>query len=67
MDPDKFDVLYCGERLIFAVNGLSPEVAAHAGTYKKQIISNSKSPVLAVNKNAYSMVWAGGCSPKVFP
>ena len=43
LDPAKFDVLYCGEGLIFAVNGLSPEdVDRHvAQVLKKQIISKS--------------------------
>ena len=58
-------VLYCREgmdELIFAVNGLSPEdVDRHvAQVLKKQIISMSPQQLI-------SMVWAGGCSPKVFP
>ena len=42
LDPTHFDVLNCGEGLIFAVNGLSPEdVDRHvAQVLKKQIISN---------------------------
>ena len=40
LDPDKFNVLYSGEGLIFAVNGLSPEdVDRHvAQVLKKQIM-----------------------------
>ena len=43
LDPTHFDVLYSGEGLIFAVNGLSPEdVDRHvAQVLKKQIISMS--------------------------
>ena len=43
LDPTHFDVLNCGEGLIFAVNGLSPEdVDRHvAQVLRKQIISMS--------------------------
>ena len=50
LDLAKFDVLYCGEGLIFAVNGLSPDdVDRHvAQVLKKQIISMSPQQLIKI-------------------